>query len=111
MGWIIVSCIASHCFQKATRKPQLPIMKDTSESIEWLKLDKQDYKFLQSKGDTDMDKDFEDAMDAIKMFVNSQVTEAEKMLRAKYGKSLMHTHATSVLASLKAMMTVSGPLR
>ena len=71
-----------------------------------LKVTKQDLKQLELKGDVGMQDDFKDTISAVRLFINSQVTESENALQSKYGKSLIHTHGTTVLSVLKGLMTV-----
>lgn len=70
------------------------------------KLDKGHYKIMENVTDEEVDKEIEQVVDAIRLFLDSKVNEAEKACRSLYGKTLIHTHGTSVLAVLKAIMTV-----
>ena len=72
-----------------------------------LKVSKQQLKQLELKGDTDLEADFSDTINAVRLFINSHVTESETALQARYGSSLIHTHGTTVLAVLKGLMTVT----
>jgi tetratricopeptide (TPR) repeat protein len=74
--------------------------------FERAKLDKNDFKLLQQNGDATMHEDYLDAVKQISLFLNSKVSLAEKNLQAKYGKTLVHTHCTAVMALLKGLMTM-----
>jgi tetratricopeptide (TPR) repeat protein len=68
-------------------------------------LDKDDIKTMQKTGEQTMDDDHNNTIECVAMFLNSQVTKSEQAMQIKYGKTLIHTHGTAVLAVLKAVMT------
>ncbi|KAJ2994282.1 hypothetical protein HDV02_001717 [Globomyces sp. JEL0801] len=76
-----------------------------SPTIPSIKLQKKDLKVMLSTGEQTLDEDIDELIEAIKLFLNSKVNQAEKLLQTKYGKTLYHTHGTAVLAVLKGVMT------
>jgi tetratricopeptide (TPR) repeat protein len=69
------------------------------------RLDKEDLKMMQTTGEKTMDEDHKDTMQCVALFLNSQVAKSEKAIQSKYGKTLIHTHGTAVLAVLRAVLT------
>lgn len=68
------------------------------------KADKNDFKSMDSSDDK-IESDVQEVVSAIRLFLDSRVNEAENECYNKYSKSLIHTHGTSVLGVLKAIMT------
>ncbi|KAJ3303053.1 Tetratricopeptide repeat protein 39B [Kappamyces sp. JEL0829] len=77
----------------------------SSLDLSEIKLNKQDLKLMKENGLCNWDQDLVQVMEAIDLFVDSKVADSEKKLRGKFGKTLLHTHGTAVLAMLKALMT------
>lgn len=72
-----------------------------------LKLTKKDLQLIKDQQGSQLQEDLDDVMKAIELFVNSKVSQSERICRAKYGKTLLHTHATGIIGMLKALMTVN----
>jgi hypothetical protein len=72
------------------------------------KLTKQDLKAIKENAASpeQYNIDEKEVIGAVRLFIDSQVVEAEQILRRRCKDSMIHCHANGILAMLKGLMTV-----
>ncbi|KAJ3129626.1 hypothetical protein HK098_000777 [Nowakowskiella sp. JEL0407] len=59
--------------------------------------------------ENNLDSDIKEVEAAVELFLNSKILESEALLKSKNLKSLYHTHALSVLTTIKSVLTFEPP--
>ncbi|KAJ3319182.1 hypothetical protein HDV06_006622 [Boothiomyces sp. JEL0866] len=75
------------------------------EAMTNFKIDKKTLKKMEILSEQIFKEDIQQVMQAVNLFLDSKVLQAEKLLEDNYTNSLLHVHGAGVLAVLKALMT------